>query len=716
MPRRSRKARQAAKRDREGAAQEAPAPLRLVWIWPLGVSVATFLVYLAGLIPTVLDQDSGELVSACHVLGIAHPTGYPLWVMLGRLFDFLPVGHTSAYRVALLSAVCAAAAAGVLTLLALRLTRQVIPALFAGLAFGLWFPTWSQAVRAEVYGLTALLFAFVLIGALRWSRDQTWPSVYYLSLASGFVAMHHRTAFLAVLPPLVTAVALTRPRRVVSYLAAGLLFLAPFACYLYLPLRAAAHPPVNWSNPSTLDRFLAHVLGKQYTHFAFSHTLGQMWDQWTKLLPELLSANTAPAVVLAIIGLPLIAWGWWSWYRREKAMACSLAAGAALLVFWVLQWGETTDLKVFLLPLGAVLAVCCGVGLAAVSSRLCKSGGATEIGAPYRRAAAQAASASLGLVICAGLWAANWSRSDLSNQWGYRDQWAAALMQMQPNAIFVSDFDVPSFATMYLQNVEGLRKDVTLIRTVGVMQPWYVDLIADDELRATVVQAWEYVNQRIPITSTGTREFWDGSVMFATLLAQHYHGRRPVYAVHGPSGRVTGPPYFVGLSNDLVELRFEQPTRLVISAATQPMAQFPDTGDLMTCEWEKPEAANGELAKFTTDWHLAEQRSPMQFVIGLIPENMSLAEFAALPAEELQGETRLAQAFPLAYGDLGLSPSPDDTAYRQEGMFIIPSNASPGAYRTAVCVTPLYAPEYGGWLELGATIRVTARPLPSNGP
>jgi hypothetical protein len=224
------------------------------------------------------------------------------------------------------------------------------------------------------------------------------------------------------------------------------------------------------------------------------------------------------------------------------------------------------------------------------------------------------------------------------------------------------------------------------------------------------------VNQRIPITGTGTREFWDGSAVFATLLAQHYHGRCPVYAVHGPTGRVTGPPSFVGLSHDLVELRFKPPTRLVVSAATQPMAQFPDTGDLMTCEWEKPEAANGELAKFTTDWHLAEQRSPMQFVIGLIPANMSLAEFAALPAEELQGETRLAQAFPLAYGDLGLSPSPDDTAYRQEGVFIIPSNASPGAYRTAVCVTPLYAPEYGGWLELGATIRVTARPLPSNGP
>jgi hypothetical protein len=702
------------------------------------VSVALLLIYLAGLIPTVLDQDSGELVSACHVLGIAHPTGYPLWVMLGRLFDFLPVGHTSAYRVAILSAVCAASAAGVLTLLALRLTRQVIPALFAGLAFGLWFPTWSQAVRAEVYGLTALLFAFVLIGALRWSRDRAWPSVYCLSLACGLVAMHHRTAFLAALPPLVTAVALTRPRRVISYLAAGLLFLAPFACYLYLPLRAAAHPPVNWSNPSTLDRFLAHVLGKQYTHFAFSHTLGQMWDQLTKLLPELLSSNIALAVVLAVIGLPLIAWGWWSWYRRERAMACSLAAGAALLVFWVLQWGETTDLKVFLLPLGAVLAICAALGLAPPRWASSDQGGVLVIerqrghirevtlvdlgpsrrdpgGKPERRIHPIAA-AVLAALLCFLLVWANWSRSDLSNQWGYRDQWAAALMQLEPNAIFVSDFDVPSFATMYLQNVEGLRKDVTVIRTVGVMQPWYVNLIEDDELRTTVVQAWQYVNQSIPITGTGTREFWDGSALFAGLLAEHYRGRRPVYAVHGPTRRVAEPPLFVGLSHDLVELRFEPPARPVIPAATHPMAQFPDTGDLMSCEWEKPEAANGELAKFTTDWHLAEQRSPMQFVIGLIPENMSFAQFAALPAEELQGETRLAQAFPLAYGDLGLPPSPDGMAYRQQGLFIIPSNASPGMHRTAVCVTPLYAQEYGGWTELGAAIRVTARPLPRNGP
>ncbi len=694
MPRRARKPKRP-----PSAEQEEVSPSRVVraWLWSAGVAVALFLVYLAGLIPTVVDQDSGELVSACHVLGIAHPTGYPLWVMLGRLFDLLPVGHTSAYRVALLSAASAAAAGGLITLCGLRLTGRVIPGLGAGLWFGLWYPTWSQAVRAEVYGLTALLFAFVLLGLLQWSARQTWRSVYCLALAAGFVAMHHRTAFLASLPPLLTAAWLTRPRRFSGYLTTGLLFFAPFAFYIYLPIRAAARPPVNWTDPVTLDRFLAHVMGSQYAHFAFDHSLEQMWEQGVKLLPDLLAASAPLAVALAVVGLPFIAWGWWRWWRRDRAGAGSLAAGAALLSFWVLQWGETTDLKVFLLPLGAILAVCGGLGIAELEKR---------VGRPL------VGGIVVGALIAA-LVGANWSRADLSNRWGYRDQWAAVLMQMKPDAIFVSDFDVPTFATKYLQNVERLRTDITLLDTVGVMQPWYVNLIADDELRSAVQDAWREVNREIPITATGTSEFWHGSALFARLLAEHYRGKRPVYALHGPVRPVEEPPYFVGLSHDLVEVTFRDPVNPV-PLSSAPQAEFPGIGDLERFSWGRREAGNGEVVQFSADWRVAALSASMQFVIALVPKAAGAPPDG--PAAQWQDECRLAQAFPLAYGLSDLTPTPQDKACRQRGAFIIPSNAPPGDYRTYICVTPLYAQEFSGWRDTGAVIHITHRPLPSNGP
>jgi len=98
MPRRAKKPGRRPSSAQVEASPEVPPRAARAWPWSVGAAVALFVVYVAGLIPTVVDQDSGELVSACHVLGIAHPTGYPLWVMLGRVFDLLPVGHTSAYR------------------------------------------------------------------------------------------------------------------------------------------------------------------------------------------------------------------------------------------------------------------------------------------------------------------------------------------------------------------------------------------------------------------------------------------------------------------------------------------------------------------------------------------------------------------------------------------------------------------------------------------
>ena len=141
----------------QGAAPAAVAPLArpTVWAWAArgcatAVFLAVFLVYLRTLLPTVLDQDSGELVSAAHVLGVPHPTGYPMWTLLAHGFDLLPFGHNPAYRVALLSAISVAAGAGLLTWITITLSGAYFPGLFAGLAFGFWPPTWSQAVIAEV--------------------------------------------------------------------------------------------------------------------------------------------------------------------------------------------------------------------------------------------------------------------------------------------------------------------------------------------------------------------------------------------------------------------------------------------------------------------------------------------------------------------------------------------------------------------------------------
>ena len=713
MPRRTKKT-----KPQPVAPAPPPRPLisaRVRWLCACGVFVALLTVYRLTILPTMVDQDSGELVAAAHTLGIAHPTGYPLWTMLGRLFDLLPLGGTSAYRVAMLSAVSAAAAGGILTWLVMTLAGAALPGVLAGLAFGLWFPTWSQAVRAEVYALSGLLFALFLLALFRWDRDRSRRSFYLLALAGGFVSMHHRTAFLAVAPALAIAFWLTRPRRAGTWIPAALLCLAPFLCYLYLPIRAAARPPVNWTNPITLDRFLWHALGRQYTHFALENYSRPdvLTQQAGKLLGESLTGNAALSVVLVLIGVPLIVWGFVAFYRSRRDAAVSLAAGAVVLVFWVMGWGETTDLKVFLTPLGAVLALWGGMGLAKL-----------EVSRANGRLLAAAAGVASTLLLLTG----NWSRSDQSGIWEHRDRWAAVLSQMDKTAIFVTDFDVPSFATLYLQNVEGLRKDITSLRTVGMMQPWYVDLIQDEELRRTADAAWKEVSAQLGITESGTPQFWQGSALFTWRLAQHYRGRRPVYALHGPMmAEIPGPPYFVGLSEDLVKLDFAKP-EMLRKDTRKPIATFPGGVELVSFDLlSEREVGAGSLVPFRAVWRIATGPSTEQFAMRLVPDvvHKSGGEIAS-PAEQLPflDKGRFLQGFPLLYGQRDLPPSPPGTAYEQRGTLIIPSNAGAhagvGTYTVEVGFSDVYPPAYGEWAEVlnrdSELIAKNWHGFPTNGP
>ena len=112
-------------------------------------------------------SDGGDLVTAAAVGGVPHPTGYPVYLLLAKLFQVIPIGSL-AYRTNLLSAVCMTFASVVLYTLVVqnlvaRGTHQPqVAGLVAGFAFGLAPLVWSQSVITEVYALHALLVAILL--------------------------------------------------------------------------------------------------------------------------------------------------------------------------------------------------------------------------------------------------------------------------------------------------------------------------------------------------------------------------------------------------------------------------------------------------------------------------------------------------------------------------------------------------------------------------
>jgi hypothetical protein len=180
-------------------------------------------VYLPDVAPWVGRADTFEFQVVAPRLAIAHPSGYPLYVLLGKLFSLLPVG-TIAWRVNLSSAVCAALAAWFLY-------RAVedgacsggfpidssASSLLAALTLAFSPTLWSRSVEAEVYALNALLVALTLWVVVRWTRGRLAPerALPLLGLLTGVGIASHLTlgALLFVVAPVARAV---RPRPCIS--------------------------------------------------------------------------------------------------------------------------------------------------------------------------------------------------------------------------------------------------------------------------------------------------------------------------------------------------------------------------------------------------------------------------------------------------------------------------------------------------------------------
>ncbi|MDY7041189.1 MAG: DUF2723 domain-containing protein, partial [Chloroflexota bacterium] len=125
---------------------------------PTILALGTFALYLRTLSPTIGQADSFEFQVVAYTLGVAHPTGYPLYILLGKLFTLLPVGDV-AYRVNLTSPIFASLAVTFLYLFVHRLMRSRWAALCAALTFAFARTLWSQAAIAEVYTLNAFFVA-----------------------------------------------------------------------------------------------------------------------------------------------------------------------------------------------------------------------------------------------------------------------------------------------------------------------------------------------------------------------------------------------------------------------------------------------------------------------------------------------------------------------------------------------------------------------------
>lgn len=434
-------------------ARSRPLPRRALLALAVLLPIA---VYLPDISPYVGRADTFEFQVVAPRLGIAHPSGYPLYIFIGKLFSMLPLG-SPAWSINLSSALCGALASGTLylalhALLAPHLQNpkskiHMIP-LFAALTLAFSPTLWARAIEAEVYALNAFLVALALWLMVSWSQEKlpTARALPLLGLLTGVGMASHVT--LGALAFLVAPLALTRRPRLRTWLLAMGLGLAGLALYLYIPLRWPAFHQGAWMS---LDHFFRFVTNAESGGALHPWAFIQDPARWTLVFRLLRMQVTLPGMLLAALGL-----GWLARHHWPLALGCLLAFGAWVwfnLSFYVAE----PDYAAFLIPGHVVFIAWMGIGAHGLLRWL------DERAARMRPWALPVALTGLALLPLSRLWLTGPTLDTISQ--GREDEAWGRYVLSQPlteGAAILADSE--KFPPLYyLQQVAGLRPDLDLV-------------------------------------------------------------------------------------------------------------------------------------------------------------------------------------------------------------------------------------------------------------
>ena len=127
-------------------------------IAPFFLFFTTFIVYLHNNSSSVYGGDVGDFLSAIAVKGIPHPSGYPLFTMLGILFSYIPLDQPLAWKVGLISVIFSSLSVVLIYLIITELTGNKLLAVISSLILAFFYPFWLYAELAEVFVLNNFMF------------------------------------------------------------------------------------------------------------------------------------------------------------------------------------------------------------------------------------------------------------------------------------------------------------------------------------------------------------------------------------------------------------------------------------------------------------------------------------------------------------------------------------------------------------------------------
>ena len=496
------------------------------------VSACVLVLYLVTLAPSTAMWDTSEYIAAAYTLGLPHPPGNPLFVIIGRVFSILPIASSIAVRINILAAICSAVSAGMWFLITERVLvgwfaqrwQRILGGVLAAVIGATAFTVWNQSVVNEkVYTVSLVGIAIISWLMIRWcdepdgrAADRILVLVAYL-LGLGYA--NHMGGMLAA-PAVVVAVLIIRPKtllrwRLLLACAAMLVFgLTPFATQ---PIRAAQFPAINEGEPTacrkglelrctfskaTYDAFKYNFDRGQYgkpdlsdrqATFGQQITMYWLYFKWQWLRDPHMELGF-PQALLAAAFLVLGLMGGWVHYQKDRRSfwyfgTLMFTVSIALIIYLNFKLGasqdpnsqqphEVRDRDYFFLWSFSAWGVWAALGLlyvweslaSLIGTQTVKSGRETATVPTQRAWKLSAPVLALAFVPLF----TNWKSASRAGHRDTADFAADLLNSVEPYGVLVTVGDNDTFPLWYAQEVEGIRRDVIVANTSLLNTDWYV--------------------------------------------------------------------------------------------------------------------------------------------------------------------------------------------------------------------------------------------------
>ena len=446
---------------------------------PILLVISLAYVYLSTVAPGLTwanrGSDGGDLMTAAATNGIAHPSGYPFYLFIAKIFQILPVGSL-AFRTNLMSVFFAILTALLVYaivsryLLAGQNTYCVacIAGLSAGFATGFSPLFWSQAVITEVYTLHSFLIVFIVYLTLlpEKTNSQQQGLNRWRGLVYGLAVANHLTAILVIPGALVLnslhpdsstqgfAGAIKRisikwksAREQVVWMFAGLLV------YLMLPLRALKQPLINWGNPINLKNFWWLVSGKIYRAYYLQNAFASLGTRLEASASLLFQQFGLIGIILGFLGLVIF-------YKTSRLYILTIWIG---VVFWITSLVYTSpDSYLYLIPTTISFSIWIGICVGLSITYLKK-----------HKAFLQVLFLSFLVVnLIVGV-IGSWEHVDASQDTRAENFVKEVLALAPENAIVFAEGDKAIFSLWYFHLVLDERPDLVVLATDLLHYDWY---------------------------------------------------------------------------------------------------------------------------------------------------------------------------------------------------------------------------------------------------